>query len=416
MMPCLNIHTTRRSAGRVLRDETGSVAVMFGLVATLLFACAGFAMDYSRAVRVQRLMQEQLDAAALAAVREETIDRATARFKAYLAAQPVREISGVAIAGVIESFDGVTLRASAQVQLPMTLAAAVGVPAMEVSVQSTAIRGSGYEDFYFAVDLSGSMGVGATAADRRALEVLTQPYTAPSYGALLPQGCAFGCHGREGWEPSGKTVYQMAREAGIRLREDELAAEFAAFVDALLDPADAAVRNGMRRVSVVGFSAYARQLLTPTTSPESAKSALARFPYGDRYDTNYANTFSELEYLLGSQGDGTQTRPRKTLVVITDGVKSQAAFFAQSAMDTDLCTTIKNKGFRLAVIELKYPKMVGNRLYDDTVLPVETQITPAMQACASPGWYFMASDNHEIPQKFMELKDQLTNSHTRIAR
>ncbi len=58
----------------------------------------------------------------------------------------------------------------------------------------------------------------------------------------------------------------MAREAGIRLREDELKSQFNGLVDLLLDPADPTVQQGMRRVGVIGFSNNAQLLVAPTNT------------------------------------------------------------------------------------------------------------------------------------------------------
>ena len=66
------------------------------------------------------------------------------------------------------------------------------------------------------------------------------------------------------------------------------------------------------------------------------------------------------------------------------------------------------------MIELKYPKLTSNFLYDDTVLPVEDDISPAMEACASPGWYFQAADNADIPVKFNEIKNKFGVAFTRL--
>ena len=99
---------------------------------------------------------------------------------------------------------------------------------------------------------------------------------------------------------------------------------------------------------------------------------------------------------------------------ISDGIESRDAYFSQSSMDVSLCTAVKNKGFQIAVVEIKYPKLVSNSLYADTVLPVETTISPAMQQCASPGWYFQAVNNADVPAKFLALKDQIMAGASRL--
>lgn len=399
---------TRRAQVNTL----GNVSTMFGLMLATLLGIGGLAVDYTRAVRAQTLLQTSLDAAVLAAVQQDTREAAETALSNYLAVHSEKFTSPVQVKAV--SFDGVTLQAEVESNVKLTVGAVTGTPSWTVKAVASAVRASQYQDLYFAIDLSGSMGVGATDADRSALEALTQPYVSSFYGSKLPQGCAFGCHRREGWEPDTKTVYQMAREAGINLREDELRKQFEGLVDLLLNPSDEAVQKGMRQLSVIAFSRFAQKLIDPSTSADAIKSSIDSFPYSERYETQYGNAFPEFEKILGTQGDGTQDNPKKALILITDGIESRDAFFAQSAIDQSLCDSLKSKGFLLAIVELKYPKLFSNALYNDTVLPVETTITPAIQQCASPGWYFQAVNNDDVPVKFQELKDKIATSTTRI--
>lgn len=407
---CARVSVTVR---RLMSAENGTIAILFGLLLAILLGSAGFAIDYTRIARAKQRAQATLDAASLAAVQKPTLAEATQTFEAYLHAQD--NIEGSAqLKAKIDSFDGVTLKSSGDVVIPMTLSAAVGLETTDVKVKSAAKTGSGYQEFYFALDLSASMGVAATAADRTALEQLTKPYTDMAYGTLIPQGCAFGCHNREGWEPGTKTVYEMARDAGIQLREDELIHQFGGLVDLFLDPADPAVAAGMRKISVTAFSGHAQQLITPSSSATDVKSVLNSFPKSSRNETRFANALQELESIVGTQGAGTKTAPQKTIILITDGIESMSAYFAQSPINSSLCNSIKNNGFRLAVVELKYPQLPSNAIYNDTVLPVETEISPALEACASPGWHFQATFNSDIPIKFNELRDRLFVASARL--
>lgn len=395
-------------------NEQGSVIPAFAVLVFALVGFAGLAVDYGRVEKSRAWLQNVLDSAALAAVQEESLGNAKTRFKAYVDARKAKDNVAAIINADVESFDGVTIRVKGNMTLPLTLASLFWKKDVAVPGNSVASRSSGYQDFYFAVDLSGSFGVAATQADRDDLQALTQPYVSSFYGTKLPQGCAFACHGREGWEPDGKTVYQMAREAGIRLREDELVGQFNDMIDVLLDPNNDEVARGMRRVSVLAFSNSIRQLIMHSTSASDVKGVLANFPQNDRYDTHFGPAFSELTRVMGNQGDGSQAKPVKTAVLITDGIESRSAFFAQKPIDLSLCTQMKSDGFRLAVVELKYPKLEGNEIYRDTVLPVETEISPQLAACASPGWYFQALDHDEIPARLSELTARTTQARTRL--
>lgn len=79
-------------ANRIVADERGTVAIMFGLSAVILMALAGIAIDGSRGLNVKMKVQEALDAAALAAARTfdedyPTITKFEKKGKAYFEAQ-----------------------------------------------------------------------------------------------------------------------------------------------------------------------------------------------------------------------------------------------------------------------------------------------------------------------------------------
>lgn len=395
------------------RCRSGSIAIIAALVLPAVIGCVGMAIDYGRLVRVRGELQAMIDGAAVAAVQRNNLQNASSTFSSFMKTRALVDAKEGSLESSVDTFDGETLRASARVSVPMTFAGVLGIQETPVTVTAVAQR-SGYQELFFALDLSASLGMGATDADRQALEQITRPYTTPAYGSQLPQGCAFGCHHREGWEPEGKTVYQMAREAGITLREDELKIQFGGLVDLLLDSADPAVQKEMRKISVIGFSGIARQLIAPSTSASMVKSSIDSFSSNDRYETYFANAFTQFESVLGNQGSGSQEQPWKTLIMITDGIESRSAFFAQSAINTELCSQFKSKGFRLAIVEIKYPKLVSNNLYNDTVLPVENNISPALSQCASSGWYFQAINNVDVPAKFEELKQRIVASGVRL--
>lgn len=398
---------------RLAASEAGSMLMLMAFLLPVLVMCLALGIDFLRASRVASRGQALVDAAVLAALRSDTEQQGEATFSAYVGSKPVGD-GATLVSASGSSTDGTSFSGSAEFRIQTTFSAIFGKDAMTVRVSATASRNLGYQEFYFLIDLSGSLGVAATAADRDALQRLTQPYVSAFYGSRLPQGCAFGCHFREGWEPGTKTVYEMARDAGIRLREDELISQFGGLIDMLLSPTDPAVQNGMRKVTVIGFSNWAQQLITSSASASDVKQSLASFPFSDRFETYFSNGFAEVSRVAGEQGNGTQARPSKTIVLISDGIESRDAFFAQQALDVALCTDLKSRGFRLAVVELKYPRLESNALYTDTVGPVEATISPTLQSCASPGWYFQALDNDDVPAKFQELKNRVVSENPRL--
>ena len=58
-----------------------------------------------------------------------------------------------------------------------------------------------------------------------------------------------------------------------------------------------------------------------------------------------------------------------------------------------LCDAFKNNGITVAVIEVKYLDATGEYYFDHAVKPVYSRLSPALAACASPGYYVQASDS-----------------------
>ncbi len=400
--------------GRFATDNAANLAITFAAIIPLFAGAVGIAVDYSRALNAKSALQEALDAATFAAASEKTQADAKKKLDDFLAYQQANDETLAGLKAKIVSFDSTGLTVSADADMKTTFAGIFGVSQLPVAVQSSVAFGAGHQELHFVLDLSGSLGMAATPADRVALEAVTQPYVFPAYGSILPQGCAFACHQREGWEPVGKTVYQIAHENSIKLREDELMHQFGGLVDILLDPTDQIVIDGKRKVGVIGFSGYAKQLIAPSASAADVKAAMNDFPLHDRDSTQYAAAFAKINEVIGAQGNGGAGSPDKVVILITDGIESRSAFFAQNAIDTSLCQTVKDKGFTLAVVELKYPKLTSNSLYNDTVLPVETTISPGLAACASTGWHFTATNNSDIPVKFNEIRAKFGVSTVRL--
>ena len=85
---------------KAFRDERGSVAILFGLMALPLFFMMGAAIDYTRAVKFRQAMQHAADSATLAAAAlasdastQDRINRAQSFFAANLASQGLPAVS-----------------------------------------------------------------------------------------------------------------------------------------------------------------------------------------------------------------------------------------------------------------------------------------------------------------------------------
>lgn len=375
------------------RNVDGSITVLVAICLTTLAGAAGIAIDYGRAVNARLVLQQAADAAALAAARDTSmtntqVDNLVAAsmqvnaksnlFKATPTANIVRTTSGLTP----------TVEITVNAIVPSTFMKLAGIKEMPVKAKSKAGFNELYSTVYALIDMSESMGIAANDSERAKLEALTSPY--------YSGGCAFGCHWRDGWEPAGKTVNQMAREAGIKLREDVLESAFGNFVDTFLDPSQPGVSDGRQMMGVYGFSDSAKLLQTPSNSASVVKSAPTTFPDGQRWNTLYSKALPSILDDLGTQGNGTPGNPIKTILLITDGVgwnRNSADTSENGVVPSKLCDDFKAAGYTVAVLEVQYQDATGEYWYDTLVSPFYSTVSLTLQACASPGYYFLASDS-----------------------
>jgi hypothetical protein len=72
-------------------------------------------------------------------------------------------------------------------------------------------------------------------------------------------------------------------------------------------------------------------------------------------------------------------------------------------MNTSYCTTIKNRGIRIAVLYTTYLPLPTNSWYNSYIKPFQSQIGPTLQSCASPGLYFQVSTDQDISGALAQL-------------
>jgi len=82
--------------------------------------------------------------------------------------------------------------------------------------------------------------------------------------------------------------------------------------------------------------------------------------------------------------------PQEVLFLVTDGVQdaSIGGKRVQSLIDPTLCTTIKDRGIRIAVLYTTYYPLPTNAWYNQYISPFQANIGPTLQSCASIGLYF----------------------------
>jgi len=95
-------------------------------------------------------------------------------------------------------------------------------------------------------------------------------------------------------------------------------------------------------------------------------------------------------------------------MLVTDGVEDEMVNGnrQQSLMNSALCTGVKNRGIRIAVLYTTYLPLPTNSWYNTYIAPFQPQIAANMQACASPGLFFQVSTDGDISAAMNQLFQQ----------
>jgi Flp pilus assembly protein TadG len=148
-------------------------------------------------------------------------------------------------------------------------------------------------------------------------------------------------------------------------------------------------------------------------------------PSGD-VATNYDNSLGDLSQTsyIPKPGNGTNQpsdTPQEILFIVTDGVEDEGNRIIEAINDlgnapkgnssgTNWCTTIKNRGIKIAILYTDYLAVPTNSFYATNVAPVQSDIGPAMQACATPGLFIDEAIDSDIGADLAKLFNAATQS------
>jgi Flp pilus assembly protein TadG len=250
--------------------------------------------------------------------------------------------------------------------------------------------------------------------------------------------------------------YAMARYNNIELRLDELSAG----VTAMMQTAQSAQNSGLYATPpAYQFAAYAMNsswqtgmasytspgsssalLMAMTSSYQSAwssassnfgvmemysnnnscgsvactsacnSSSCGPYGYGD-VGTNYDNALSTINSIMPTPGNGTNVagdKPQEVLFFVTDGVEDETNINrliqpVNGNSGTNYCTTIKNRGIKIAILYTQYLPVPSNAFYQSSVAPIIDNVPTALQACASPGFFIAATYDTNLGTALSQL-------------
>ncbi|QWG23248.1 pilus assembly protein [Bradyrhizobium sediminis] len=419
--------------GRFRRDKSGNIAVIFTLALMPILSAVGCAVDYSRATQLRAKLQAAVDAASVGSIAKQS--------PAFIAAGTMTSDGPIA-AGVTDAnniFNGnmsgvtgytlnsmtpvvtktgsvVTSTVQFSANVPTMFLGVMGKSTMTVTGSSTATAKMPlYIDFYLLLDNSPSMGVGATPADVATMVANTS------------DKCAFACHDRN----DNKNYYKLAKKLGVTTRIDVLRTA----TQQLMDTASATqTYSSQFRMAIYDFGASAstaglRALFNLSSSLSSAKAAAGNIDLmtvngqneNNDQDTNFTNIFPQINRAVSAPGTGTSSAPLKYLFFVSDGVadeyntsclKPTTGGRCQSPLNPALCTTIKNRGIKIAVLYTTYLALPTNSWYNKWIAPFNvgpygpspnSEIANNMASCASPGLFFEVSPTQGIAEAMNAL-------------
>jgi Flp pilus assembly protein TadG len=150
-------------------------------------------------------------------------------------------------------------------------------------------------------------------------------------------------------------------------------------------------------------------------------------PGGD-VGTNYDDSLGKLSQssYVPNPGNGTNQHgdtPQEVLFIVSDGVEDEQSGSRIQQAINDLgsapggnsssknwCTTIKNRGVKIAILYTDYLAVPANSWYESYIAPIQSDIGPAMQACASPGLFYDAAIGSDLGQALSALFAAVTQS------
>jgi len=435
--PCRNLL-------RRLTARDGGVLVMFALAAIPLVLAVGMGIDIGRAYAVKVRLGAALDDAglAVASTQDPSIDlptRLNKYFYGNFASNQIGAPTAVNMAPDPVKVNAIDVTGTATV--PTTFMAIAGYSSITVGASVQVTKRSPNIDFYLLLDSSPSMAIAATQNGIDAMVAAT-----PSQG-----GCAFGCHETNPsadnlGNPGGKNQdnYALARSLNVTLRIDLVQQAAQNLMTTAQNVENA--NNAQYRMGIYTFDVALNTIQTLTSNLTTAASSTSGIQLLTVYknnwltssssnndeDTNYDNAMNKINGIMPAPGNGTTVvgdTPQEVLFIVTDGVEDDCHTPTLNSYtgggcrqqylmnsNTDWCTAIKNRGIRIAVLYTEYLPLPTNSWYKNFggagkgISSFQSNIGPQMQACASPGLYFMVTTDGDISAALSKLFEQAVES------
>jgi Flp pilus assembly protein TadG len=443
-------------------NDRANVAVIFAIVMVPTIYLLGMTMDYTQAYHKQSQLNAAVDAAVIAAVTPAMMSQsntaaiaaatmifnATAKQLTGLSATPTPTVS-VTNNGLVRSVT-VSYTAASNNNFPILL----GSAAWPIKGSSTAsASGAPNINFFLLLDDSPSMAIAANSTDIAKLIANTQNQIDSVTGK---KGCAFACHETHPssdnlGNPGGQNQdnYALARNLSLTLRIDLLTQAVAgpdSLSKNLISTAvtTATKNNSTYKMAIYTFDTGINTIYAPSGAPanlstsESAirnaalninvlpvydNNCLTQNNCNNDTDTDFSDALQTLNTTyMPAPGGGTNNSgdtPQEVVFLVTDGVEDKIVsspsycsqttvsmgsgqYRCQQPFDTTWCTTVKNRGIRIAVLYTEYLQLPTNGWYNSYIASIDSpdpstgKIATNLQSCASPGLFYDVQSGGDI--------------------
>lgn len=422
-----------------LQNRRGGVAIFFGLALMPLALMAGGAVDFSQISRQKSALNQVADAGVLTALKEarEQLKQGKPDWQSIAEKQGGKVFTNNAskIGGVSGTGATINLSLSGGVlsgklnyaaNAPTHFLRIAGLNTINLKGSASATMSAAqYRDIHFVIDVSASMGIGATKADQQAMQNSV--------------GCAVACHHAEAADPATDNLAAV-RAIGATLRIDVVR-------KAVMDALAKIPNDGSTRVAIHSFSNSLKTVFPLSTNIAGAISATQSIDLTNENrqgGTNVHYSLNQLNNLLASAGNGlTASQPRGFVLLATDAVEDSSLFFYADgvappfarqwvepnfvvgnpsyfawglhyvqAPDAANCSAIKAKGYTMMTLETEYliPDGVYNPTFDAVRGDMGPAMTKSMTDCASaPDYYFHAESPQEIDRAVQTMVSKTVN-------
>jgi Flp pilus assembly protein TadG len=409
---------------RFFGDRKGNVAIIFAFSLMPIALLTGMGIDYTAAAQKKTMLDAAADAAALAGVTptlmaqpsSASVAAAQNMFNSQVA--NITALNYAAANLTVNATDNglkrtvtVTYTASS----PNSFAGVLGQKTWALSGTSQASASVAPNiDFYLLLDNSPSMAIAATTAG-----INTMVSNTSAQG-----GCAFACHESNPkadnlGNPGNEDNYTLAKNLGVVTRIQNLNSA----TQSLMDNATTTEQNykSTYRMGIYTFNTGGINTITALTSSLStAKSLAANIDVLQVYqnnwltsnnsnndeDTDFEAAMSGINTTMPNPGTGMAgSTPQEVVFIVSDGVDDSniGGSRNQALFNTATCTTVKNRGIRIAVLYTTYLPLPTNSWYNTYIAPFQPQIAGNMQSCASPGLFFQVSTDQDISAAMQAL-------------